>query len=476
MKHIVALLSLLLTLGTTFANKHPFVNLSPVPNSKYNKPQATIIIRPGYDITAHLINQLRNTTVVGSQSGRTTFDVRTSSDNKVVVLKLHKDMAPGENVRVTFDPTIQGANLQPIGNFDYTYQISDYLLRKAQEERLNPPTPPREEEIQQPVSTPRSPDTLPSNFTHLSLHKYGVVDTGILFIGLPVYGPYELIALTSEGEPFFLANNNDDANDFRPLNDSTLVFSYARRPNLGKSPGYKLMDCNKQITYDIKMLDGYEWECSIHEILMTPNGTIVTIAEDTQYVDMSQLVPNGAPNRKVLGNTIQEIDYKNNLVVSQWQTWDHFNLLDATGVNWTDATNTTPANSAHINALAFDLDWNLLVSSYSRNEIVKVSYLTGDILWYLGGKLNEFTFVNDPDNGTSRQHNITRLPNGNLTVFDNGLTHPVQKTRLKEYALNIPNKIATLVWSVPSLIRLHLLRVVCNACQTVIHLLVGGQC
>ena len=59
----------------------------------------------------------------------------------------------------------------------------------------------------------------------------------------------------------------------------------------------------------------------------------------------------------------------------------------------------------------------------------------GRILWRLGGKNNEFTFVNDPER-FSQQHSIRRIPNGHVMLFDNGNYHAVPHSRAVEYALD----------------------------------------
>lgn len=40
------------------------------------------------------------------------------------------------------------------------------------------------------------------------------------------------------------------------------------------------------------------------------------------------------------------------------------------------------------------------------------------MIWILGGRRNQFVFTNDLR--FSRQHDIRRLANGNITLFDNG--------------------------------------------------------
>ena len=78
-------------------------------------------------------------------------------------------------------------------------------------------------------------------------------------------------------------------------------------------------------------------------------------------------------------------------------------------------------------------------------------------MWRLGGKANQFTYVGEhPENApyyTVGQHDIHRLPNGDVLFFDNGNISgggitPSDRTysRAVEYQLDETNKVATLVW------------------------------
>jgi hypothetical protein len=92
-----------------------------------------------------------------------------------------------------------------------------------------------------------------------------------------------------------------------------------------------------------------------------------------------------------------------------------------------------------------DPDGNILLSSRHLSEITKINVETGDIIWRLGGKNNQFNFVNDSI-GFSYQHDIRRLANGDITLMDNGNMHVPAFSRAVEYKLDEVNKTATLVW------------------------------
>jgi hypothetical protein len=150
-------------------------------------------------------------------------------------------------------------------------------------------------------------------------------------------------------------------------------------------------------------------------------------------------VPGGSPTATVIGFVIQELDQNKN-VVFDWDSWSHFQITDTMHVDLTD----TLIDYAHPNTLEPDADGNLLVLSRNFDEVTKINRQTGDIMWRLSGKHNEFTFVNDP-RGLSRPHDVRRLPNGHLTIFDNGVFHTPQYSRAVEYEIDETQKVITLV-------------------------------
>jgi hypothetical protein len=64
----------------------------------------------------------------------------------------------------------------------------------------------------------------------------------------------------------------------------------------------------------------------------------------------------------------------------------------------------------------------------------------------MGGKKNQFTFINDMQR-IHGQHDIRRIDNGNITLFDNGTLMPLRPATAKEYTLDENTLTATLVWS-----------------------------
>lgn len=179
-----------------------------------------------------------------------------------------------------------------------------------------------------------------------------------------------------------------------------------------------------------------------HDIKFLRNGNVLLIGYDYRFYDMSQIVPGGDRNASVVVNVVQEID-RRRTVVFEWKAYEHYKVTDVgPEVNLLDPS----FIHSHINSIDFDLDSNLVVSSRNLDEITKIDRKSGNIIWRLGGKNNQFRFVNDSA-GFSAQHAVGILPNGNLVLFDNGVYHKPHVSRAVEYKLDAVNKTATLVWS-----------------------------
>ncbi|MGB2863411.1 MAG: aryl-sulfate sulfotransferase [Sedimentisphaerales bacterium] len=185
-----------------------------------------------------------------------------------------------------------------------------------------------------------------------------------------------------------------------------------------------------------------------HDFQLLPNGHALMLCYDTQLIDMSEIIEGGHPAAEIVGAVIQELDvYKN--VIFQWRSWDHIPIVDS-------YQNITKKKFAyiHVNSVEFDeTDGNIILSCRETSEAIKISRVTGEVRWRMGGKHNEFTFVNEHEENAPRyfklQHDVRRHANGNLTLFDNGLNKNDKSrdySRGVAYALDEENKTATLVW------------------------------
>jgi len=184
-----------------------------------------------------------------------------------------------------------------------------------------------------------------------------------------------------------------------------------------------------------------------HQSEILPNGNYIYSSFEAHHVDLSKVVENGNPNAIVAGAILVEMDVNKN-VVFQWRSWDYINVED-TYQPINDFLNIITLYS-NFNSVAVDPDGNYMICNRLLSEITKVDRNTGEIIWRLGGKHNQFTFIDENQNNApiyfSMQHDIRILPNGNLTIFDNGDQHDPRYSRGVEYEIDEVNKTAKMVW------------------------------
>ena len=252
------------------------------------------------------------------------------------------------------------------------------------------------------------------------------------------YKPYIMI-LDTYGMPLYFKQIN--AIDLKILPDGNLA--YCNFDMLNPMANYYLTVDHQFTTIDtVKMGNGYYIDG--HDLILLSNEHYLTMAYDPQVVDMSEVVPGGQTDAVVTGLILQEVDTDQN-VYWQWSSWDHYEITDAS-----DAVDLTSddIDYVHGNAFEFDLDSNILLSARHMDEITKINYETGDIIWRMGVKAKNNQFMFSDTVGWSHQHDIRVLPNGNMTVYDNGNLHkPFPFSQAVEYQIDQQNLTAEKVWS-----------------------------
>jgi len=192
-------------------------------------------------------------------------------------------------------------------------------------------------------------------------------------------------------------------------------------------------------TDTLECVNGYL--ADFHDILLLENGGYLLQTYDSIYVDMSQIDPDGNTNAMIILLIIQEFDSDKNLIF-EWNAWEHLDIADYQHLNLTS----NRIVWMHGNSIHIDLDSNILVSNRRSSEIIKINRNNGEVIWIFGGPNNEFSIANDPYNGFSRQHDVRRIENGNILLFDNGNDHDPPISRAVEYEIDESEKTANLVW------------------------------
>ena len=236
---------------------------------------------------------------------------------------------------------------------------------------------------------------------------------------------------------YWIINNNNKGMDFK-YNNSKLSFFH--KPYYGSSEAYWIIADHNMIEIDsIQCTQGLT---DYHDMVITDNNTYILQSYNDEVIDLTSI---GGSEFQVVSSIlrIQEFDFNHNLIFD-WYASDHLNIYDYDNL----FIGNIPGQIEwmHGNSIEVDYDYNLIISNRKSSEIIKINRQTGDVIWIMGGPTNEFTILNDPLNGVSWQHDVSRLENGNILIFDNGNYHTPHTSRAVEYQIDEENKIATLVW------------------------------
>jgi hypothetical protein len=179
-----------------------------------------------------------------------------------------------------------------------------------------------------------------------------------------------------------------------------------------------------------------------HELLLLPNQNAALFGVETHVDDTRPYLDGGVGDALVLHNSINEVTPDGGLAF-HWETWPEIGLDETSDFTLLLSGS---IDTAHANSLAQTADGNYLASFRQLDTLVKVDRSAARILWRLGGKKSDFTFINDPLGGFSHQHDARFLPGGDLLLLDNGNLHRPPVTRAVEYRLDETAHTATLVW------------------------------
>lgn len=435
MNRILTFLFIFLPQVISFSVQTPqfFSYMDPVPGAKYVSKETGIIIKPSPSILRNTITEGRSIIVTGSVSGNHAVRYINPDDNSVIIFKPIMPFSPGETVTVKFGSSVKTTDGKSISPYSYSF----YVRRK---ENVKGPVNLLGEinsaETERYSHSGNTRDGV-NGFPVITVDYSSTPSDGYIFMSNIVFSPViqnspYLLILKNNGQPYYSKSMTTLCYDFKPQPNGNLTYYD------GNNLKFYEMDTSYN-TID-SFYCGNNYSTDVHELRVLPNGHAVLMCYDTETVDMAQIVNGGDSTARVVGLVLQEIDQNKN-VVFQWRSWDHFQITDATHEVLTAAV----IDYDHGNAIEIDNDGNWMLSSRHMDEITKINRSTGEIIWRLGGKNNQFTFINDPI-GFSHQHALRRIANGNITMFDNGNFHTPSFSRAAEYTLDEVNKTATLVW------------------------------
>ena len=232
----------------------------------------------------------------------------------------------------------------------------------------------------------------------------------------------------------------------------TINFNYFKTEDGSKRFSYNVNDIGKVIVMNEK----FEEINRLNLLPFNSHGSYPTDNHDFIYLNDNHFILPAYVVREDVdmssyggGNAVDLVDFvfqeiKNNQVIFEWDSRNHPELLEATDdIYYNQYATSSKVDYFHFNSISIDpLDNNFIISARHTNQIYKIDRTNGSIIWRFGGKDDDYNLT---DNELiSHPHHATRLSNGNLLLFDNGVTKNPKQTRIVEFDIDEINKTASI--------------------------------
>jgi hypothetical protein len=199
----------------------------------------------------------------------------------------------------------------------------------------------------------------------------------------------------------------------RTMNFGTQTYQGRDVLTWGQTPGeYVIFDSSYRELARFRAANGYDGDH--HEFLISPQDTALISIYNAVPWDLTSV--GGSKNSVAIQGIVQELDIQTGELLFEWQSFHHVGL---------EETYVTPAEDHypgidyfHLNSIDVDPDNNLLISARETSAVYKIDRKTGEVIWRLGGKKSDFEM--GPGTRFAFQHDARRLPDGTISIFDNG--------------------------------------------------------
>jgi hypothetical protein len=262
----------------------------------------------------------------------------------------------------------------------------------------------------------------------------------------PGRGQFAAMILTNRGRLLWYSRRRQRVHNIQTVryHGQTLLALYQRQRVGGY---YELRDRHYREVMRLRMGGGYPTDS--HELQVTPQGTA--------YMDSYHRVMVPGVGR-VTDWVMREVDLGTRKVLFEWHALRHVPLAATyapkpprgPGRSWDVFHGNSiepPAPGSH----------TIMVSFRNTSAVYGIDRRTGAVRWILGGKRDQFGLRRHPGWRFCAQHDARRLPNGDITVFDNGgagrrdgTACGIHAARVPEFRLDPARRRARLVRVIPS--------------------------
>ncbi len=156
-------------------------------------------------------------------------------------------------------------------------------------------------------------------------------------------------------------------------------------------------------------------KADLHDFALTSPSTALVTFFNPMQCDLAAV--HGPSSSAVTDSGFQEIDLLTGLVRRQWDALDHI-ALEASYSSPSYANEHWPFDYFHINSLDLAGGGTLLISARNTSALYELDPANGKVRRSIGGKHSSIPL--SPGTATAYQHDATLLPNGTISIFDNG--------------------------------------------------------
>ncbi|HZU61331.1 MAG TPA: arylsulfotransferase family protein [Solirubrobacteraceae bacterium] len=394
-----------------------FLRVIPFPGTPDASPGTAIIF------SSQVPSELRSVRVTGSRTGAHRGRLEALPDGAGTEFVPGRSFTPGETVRVnaSLNSPATGTAAGDRGSRQLSFSFGVAVTRSGAPPPPDAPPPP-------PAATQASSHSFHSE---PGLHPPAVsasadpdTSSGDIFLTPAHTHQKGLMILNSRGQLVW----------FRRVRHAVAfnleVQSYRRRPVLtwwqGRYGGGGQDLIADSSYHTIAALRTVGYQTDPHDFELTPQGTAWLVARTPVKASLTSV--GGPSNGTVWDTVIQKVDIATGKLLWEWHAYGHIPL---------NASHKPPQHGFcdcyHLNAVEQLSDGNLLVSSRSTWSVYKVSVKTGQILWTLGGKYNDFKM--GPGTRFEWQHDPHRVGN-TLSLFDDA-AQPQEEPQSSGKVLNI---------------------------------------
>ena len=215
-----------------------------------------------------------------------------------------------------------------------------------------------------------------------------------------------------------------------------LTFWQGKVLSLGFGQGEDVV-LNSNYRHVATVKGGNGLRADLHEFQIAPGDVAYVTAYNPIRCDLSKA--EGSSKGAIVDAAVQEIDIKTGLVRWEWHSLDHVAVSESE----TSPPKGTPWDWFHLNSIDPEPDGNILISARSTWAAYQLEGGSGRILWRLGGLKSSFEM--GPGTKTAWQHDGRVLPNGEVTLYDDGSNPPVhEQSRALRIKLDLKKQTATL--------------------------------